>query len=333
MECEKDRVPSIPSIASSRPSPIKPTMSFQYPETASTVSQCFNLRSPVKVNRNPFSSTSGPPKTTRDGIESKSHQQATQELESRKDSTHFQGSKSHQQATQELESTEEFTVHDPNTGYGGQVHVGQNQKREYNQAVNGGNSDVAVGLDDLTYDRIRNHSHFPSSHASWTSLKDYVCLRDLVRNQEYAIRASICDDIELLIFTSKHLPVDTESLTAGLKNDLFLWGLFRHAKHGPAPRNIPEEISLSGLSHGNSNSGLVSRSDDNEPGDPDDDRPNSCRESDGKSTIGVHSTVQWSPPCAGWVKLNTSAVWKEDTGTTGVGGLVHGSVSMTRLPN
>ncbi|PKI48458.1 hypothetical protein CRG98_031163 [Punica granatum] len=260
----------------------------------------------------------------------------------------------------------------------------------------GGNSDVAVGLDDLTYDRIRNHSHFPSSHASWTafkayppvrvarkayylsrrlpndlpveliperqllsnlnifrrgpdfgnialfflpdgetdrSLKDYVCLRDLVRNQEYAIRASICDDIELLIFTSKHLPVDTESLTAGLKNDLFLWGLFRHAKHGPAPRNIPEEISLSGLSHGNSNSGLVSRSDDNEPGDPDDDRPNSCRESDGKSTIGVHSTVQWSPPCAGWVKLNTSAVWKEDTGTTGVGGLVHGSVSMTRLPN
>ncbi|OWM65235.1 hypothetical protein CDL15_Pgr008825 [Punica granatum] len=192
------------------------------------------------------------------------------------------------------------------------------------------------------------------------SSEDYGYLCDLMNNQDYVIRGSVWDDVELLIFTSKHLPVDTQcmlslnyaskywtrlksiynyphrnqklwhctyyrALTAASKTGLFLWGVYRSFKNRPAPRirDSSEEICPSGPGVENPNNGLIAKTGGNEAAGRRGDEPNSLEESQKNPVIEAVLT-RWVPPCDGWVKLNTGAVFRGDPGPAGGGGSVHG---------
>lgn len=105
-------------------------------------------------------------------------------------------------------------------------------------------------------------------------------------------------------------------LTAGLKTDLFLWGVFYNAKKCPAPRNLPDEISTRDSAPENPGKGHLD--DDNEPAGPKDSR----EEADKDPAAKRERPAGWIPPFTGWVKLNTSAILRG--GVAGVGGSVHG---------
>ncbi|XP_031404484.1 uncharacterized protein LOC116213609 [Punica granatum] len=153
------------------------------------------------------------------------------------------------------------------------------------------------------------------------SSEDYGYLCDLMNNQDYVIRGSVWDDVELLIFTSKHLPVDTQWSKTGL----FLWGVYRSFKNRPAPRirDSSEEICPSGPGVENPNNGLIAKKGGNEAAGRRGDEPNSLEESQKNPVIEAVLT-RWVPPCDGWVKLNTGAVFRGDPGPAGGGGSVHG---------
>ncbi|KAK4782432.1 hypothetical protein SAY86_016534 [Trapa natans] len=130
----------------------------------------------------------------------------------------------------------------------------------------------------------------------------YDCLTKLMKTQDCAIRGSIVDDVDILIFTSNHLPLHTH----WLKNDLFLCGVFYVAKKDSALLNLPEEIEVkdSSIEH------LIEGGED------------TLGEFDENPSTKRGGLVEWTPPSPGWVKLNSSAVSRG--GRVGIGGSVHG---------
>ncbi|KAK4781747.1 hypothetical protein SAY86_015849 [Trapa natans] len=123
-----------------------------------------------------------------------------------------------------------------------------------------------------------------------------------MKTQDCAIRGTIIDDVDILIFTSNHLPLHTQ----WLNKDLFLWAVFYIAKKDPAPLNLHEEFEAK----------------DSDPEHLIEGAEDTLGEPDENSATKRVRLAEWTPPSHGWVKLNSSAVLRGDR--VGIGGSVYG---------
>ncbi|PKI47746.1 hypothetical protein CRG98_031879 [Punica granatum] len=376
MRVEREREgPSNPSTFSSRPRQDKPPPSFLSPRRTSRKSEYFRHRSPVKVIRERIPAVG---KASRDGSGLKSHQQGPKVLKDRIGASADAAPEPDDAILECLRNQSEVVPWTGQFEFSASVIPAKRSGtfkayfpvRVHRTAYEySGFIPEVFPVELIPKCELRDSKIFrriPDFHNAALlfypdgSSEDYGYLCDLMNNQDYVIRGSVWDDVELLIFTSKHLPVDTQcmlslnyaskywtrlksiynyphrnqklwhctyyrALTAGSKTGLFLWGVYRSFKNRPAPRirDSSEEICPSGPGVENPNNGLIAKKGGNEAAGRRGDEPNSLEESQKNPVIEAVLT-RWVPPCDGWVKLNTGAVFRGDPGPAGGGGSVHG---------
>ncbi|KAJ0981972.1 hypothetical protein J5N97_010227 [Dioscorea zingiberensis] len=71
------------------------------------------------------------------------------------------------------------------------------------------------------------------------SKEDYFCFLERIVLGDFALKSRV-GDVELLAFTSKQLPVDSQRI----ENEIYLWGVFRHVKRmkGTQHKDVPSNV-------------------------------------------------------------------------------------------